>query len=164
MIYRDKNRRDIGIHVIFGMTETSSPEYNLDFFRRLIHVLCFLESIVLMRTSTRDTCVSVRLLKHYGCLPFAPDAQWRRLVLLSCELFRKAFLHYMCDYPASKIYGTHKVPMWVFIWALYGKTNVGPTWDLQPGSRWGPHGQAHMGYMWERYGPKTHLLLLLLFF
>ena len=38
--------------------------------------------------------------------------------------------------------------------APYGQSHMGPTWVLQPGSRWDLHWIAHMGDMWSRLQKK----------
>ena len=50
--------------------------------------------------------------------------------------------------PASKIYGTHMGPMWVFIWVLYGQT----IWDQHGFCNRAPYG-TYMGKpIWVAYG------------
>ena len=46
-------------------------------------------------------------------------------------------------------HSTPKPPSKHSIWVPYGipsGSHMGPTWDLQPGSRWVPYGLAHIGY------------------
>ena len=53
------------------------------------------------------------------------------------------------NYPASKEYGTHTGPRWVFIWVLYGQ----PIWDRCGFCNRDSSG-THLGTsIWAPYGP-----------